>query len=99
MALHETAELPKKRMQFEASQLEYKRLLWLMHVCGLDTNKDLFNNALTIFEWAVNEVGAGRKVGSMDDKEFTALSMPSLRTASHTVPKYRDAVPTNTELV
>lgn len=96
MSLLETNEVPKKRLQFDMPQPEYERLLWLMHACGMTANKDLLNNALTVFEWAVNEVGAGREVGAMDKrtKEFTLLSLPIFDSASEIIPKYRDAVQT-----
>jgi hypothetical protein len=44
----------------------------------LDTYKDLFNNALSLFEWAVEEAEVGRKLISFDeqDKRSRELAMP-----------------------
>lgn len=97
MSLDEGTRAPKRRLAFEMSDSEYKRLLWLMHVCGLESNKDLFNNALTVFEWAANEMAAGRSIGVIDREksEFTPLSHAALDRAAKTIPLYRDAVRTD----
>lgn len=73
----------KTRVQLDLSPIEVERMNWMMEACGIESRKDLFNNALTLMEWVVQEVQAGRKVASFDDKtrERTILSMPILRTA------------------
>lgn len=47
---------------------------------GLATRKDLFNNALTLLNWAVREVRRGRVIASVDEstQRFTELHMPIL---------------------
>lgn len=47
---------------------------------GLATRKDLFNNALTLLNWAVREVKRGRVIASVDEstQRFTELHMPIL---------------------
>lgn len=51
-----------------------------MEEAGFETYKDLFNNSLTLFEWAVNEVKNGKVLGSMDEQneKFRVLVMPFL---------------------
>jgi hypothetical protein len=48
------------------------------------TRKDLFNNALTLFQWAIKAKRAGRMVASVDEQSGTAkeLVMPSLEHVS-----------------
>ena len=47
---------------------------------GLATRKDLFNNALTLLNWAVREVRRGRVIASVDEttQRFTELHIPML---------------------
>jgi hypothetical protein len=55
----------------------------LMEETGLATRKDLFNHALTLFEWAVNERKAGRLVASVDtNNQLKAIVMPPLERAA-----------------
>jgi hypothetical protein len=76
--------LTKTRVQLDLSAAEVERMNWMMKVCGLESRKDLFNNALTLLEWATEEVLAGRKIASFDDetRERRILSMPVLKTAA-----------------
>lgn len=82
--------LPKTRVQLDLSPNEVERMNWMMTVCGLESRKDLFNNALTLLEWAANETAGGRKIASFDDesKERTILSMPVLRAAAVIGPQF-----------
>jgi hypothetical protein len=47
------------------------------------TKKDLLNDALTLFEWAVNERIAGRMIASVDEgqQRYKEVVMPSLERA------------------
>ena len=47
---------------------------------GIKTKKDLINNALTLFEWAVKEIKEGRKIVSLDEKnkKYKEVFMPCL---------------------
>lgn len=80
----------KTRVQLDLSSLEVERMNWMMLVCAMENRKDLFNNALTLLEWAVCEVGQGKKVASFDEKtkERTTLSMPVLSAASFNFGRY-----------
>src|SRR5262245_43114451 len=69
----------KTRVQIDLSPSELGRMNLLMRLADLGTRKDLFNNALSLFEWAVLQVHAGNDVGSIDrtTRELTVLSMPA----------------------
>ena len=68
------------RIQLELTDSQVRDLKTLMQETELDTYKDLFNNSLTLFEWAVNEVKNGKVLGSMDEhnEKFRVLVMPFL---------------------
>lgn len=81
---------PKTRVQLDLSPLEIERMNWMMEVCGIESRKDLFNNSLTLLEWATTEVINSKKIASFDDetRERTILSMPILNTAKILGPRY-----------
>jgi len=68
------------RIQFELSEDRNKELEALMEKTGIRTKKDLFNNALTLLEWAVKEKRSGRIIASVDEREkkFKEIVMPAL---------------------
>jgi metal-responsive CopG/Arc/MetJ family transcriptional regulator len=68
------------RIQFELPEDKVKELEGLMREANISTRKDLFNNALTLFEWAVSEKKAGNSIASVseDRENFKELVMPSL---------------------
>lgn len=68
------------RIQLELPEARVQELKKLMGEAGFETYKDLFNNSLTLFEWAVNEVKNGKVLGSMDEQneKFRVLVMPFL---------------------
>lgn len=63
------------RLQFEVDEAQLAFLTELQQICRLRTKKDLFENAVTLLSWAVNEVHKGNVVGSFGGgvlKEFSA---------------------------
>lgn len=66
-----TLDLPKDRVD-AIDQLAAE--------AGMETRKELFNNALSLLSWAVGEVRRGRNIMSVDDDEGTMrhLTMPFL---------------------
>jgi hypothetical protein len=67
-------EVPKEsrvRIQFDLRENRYDHLKELMGRTGIETNKELFENALTIMEWAVEEASAGNVVGVVDPHSGT----------------------------
>lgn len=61
------------RIQFELTEEKANELTQLMNTIGVSTKKDLFENALTFLEWAVNEIqqDPDRIIGSIKEKEDT----------------------------
>jgi len=88
----------KTRVQLDLRPKELERMNTIMYLADIETRKDLFNHALSLFEWAVGEVRTGKQVGSVDksNREFTILSMPSLASAAVKDQVYQAAVPTGT---
>lgn len=75
----------KTRIQIDLFAKEMERMSWIMYVCDLATRKDLFNTALTMLFWAVNEVRAGREIASIgksDNGDIKVLSMAALDSAA-----------------
>ncbi len=58
--------MKKVKFQFEMLQSNADRLEELAILAGV-TEKEIINNALTVFEWAIKEVQAGRVIGSVDE--------------------------------
>ena len=67
--MNSNAKLLDRRIQFEVLASRLAEIDELMAFCDLKTRKDLFDNAMTFFEWAVHEVMAGRQIASYDSLE------------------------------
>jgi len=74
------------KIQFELPDEKLVELEALQKESRLDTRKDLFNTALTLFEWAVEEVKAGRTIASIDEdnNRYREIVMPALRAVAPT---------------
>lgn len=74
------------KIQFELPDEKLAELEALQKESRLETRKDLFNTALTLFEWAVDEVKAGRSIASVDEenKRYREIVMPALRAVAPT---------------
>lgn len=72
------------RIQLDLAKSRVAELDELAKRCGLKTRKDLINNALTLFEWAVEAVSEGRVIASVDEEseKFREVTLPALRTAA-----------------
>lgn len=68
------------RIQLDIPDDKAKDLEDLMAKTGISTKQDLFNHALTMFEWAVNEKLVGRYIATVDENSQTLkeLRMPTL---------------------
>ncbi len=68
------------RVQLELSEVKIKEIEHLMKELGIVTRKDYFNNALTIFKWAIAERREGRSIASIDNQtsRYRELLMPAL---------------------
>lgn len=67
------------RIQLDLPDDQVAELDKLMEETRLTTRKDLFNNALTLFQWAVKAKKAGRIIASVDENQhIRELVMPSI---------------------
>jgi hypothetical protein len=77
----------KTRVQFDMKDSKLTRLEELMNEAGIETRKDYFNNALSMFEWAIEELKKGRVIGTIDPQTgaYNQLVMPILSGIRRTV--------------
>jgi metal-responsive CopG/Arc/MetJ family transcriptional regulator len=68
------------RIQLELPEEKVKELEELMENAGIKTKKELFNNALTLLEWAIKEKKTGRKIASINEEEdkYKEVVIPGL---------------------
>jgi hypothetical protein len=64
--MNEVVSAKDRRVQFDVLPERIAELDHMMIVCGMNTRKELFDNATTLFEWAVDEVRKGRQIASYD---------------------------------
>lgn len=69
-----------KRLQFEFPIERVNELDAIADETGLKTRVQLFNSALTLFEWAVREREAGRIIAAIDEQtgQYKEFDMPGL---------------------
>jgi len=69
------------RIQLEFPESKVQELKTLMAEADIETYKEIFNNALTLLEWAIAEVKAGRSLASVDEahERYRVLVMPILQ--------------------
>ena len=72
------------RIQLDLDDAGVALLDRLKGATGSKTHKELFNNAITLLEWAVNQRRNGRIVASLDesDENYRELQMPALEYAA-----------------
>jgi len=75
------------RIQLDLPEAQVKELDELMQETKLTTRKDLFNNALTLFQWAVKAKRVRRVIASIDEENGTSkeLVMPALENVQPTI--------------
>ena len=68
------------RLQLDLTKEHLQELEALMKELGISTKKDLFNQAITLLEWAVTERKAGRIIASVDESQdqFKQLLLPAV---------------------
>ena len=98
--LNQMTQPAKTRFQFDVSIDRAEEVKDLLVATGCDTNKDLFNNALTLLEWAVAETSAGNTIASIDHKNdrYRELQMPILNAARKISAKQREATMSHTDI-
>jgi len=72
--------MKKTRIQFDLSEPRLKAMQKLMADLDCGTNKEIFENALTLLEWAAEESANGNTVGvTTKSGEFQRLLFPLLK--------------------
>jgi hypothetical protein len=68
------------RLQLELPTERVNELKALMAETRLQNYKDLVNNALSVFEWAVDEARDGNRIAAVNegDKVYRVLIMPAI---------------------
>lgn len=68
------------RVQLDLTEDRIRELEQLMVKTGVSTRKDVFENALALFEWAVTQAERGRTFGAWDEESetFHEVLMPAL---------------------
>ena len=64
------------RIQLDLPEEQVNVLDELMRETNIATRKELFNNALTLFQWAIKAKRAGRIVASLDVSPSGKLQRP-----------------------
>lgn len=72
------------RIQVEFDENGMRMIEDLKKKTGISTYKDLFNNALALLSWSVEQRENARTIASVDEstKEYRELQMPSLEYAA-----------------
>jgi hypothetical protein len=68
------------RLQLDLTKEHLQELEALMKELGISTKKDLFNQAMTLLEWAVRERKAGRIIASVDEahNQYKQVLLPAV---------------------
>jgi len=68
------------RLQFELTDVQNYGFNTLKKQLGMATKKEVFNTALVLLGWVINQLKEGRKIYSIDEKEqhVKELAMPAL---------------------
>jgi hypothetical protein len=68
------------RIQLDVDDNGVQLLDWLKEKTNSKTQKELFNNAITLLTWAVNQRAQGRIIASLDEQNesYRELQMPAL---------------------
>jgi hypothetical protein len=81
------------RLNFDVSDEQMESLKLLQKNAGLQTMKDLINNSLSVFEWAVEETESGNEIASVNEEAeiYRVLATPSLQHVARKFRKHRPA--------
>ena len=68
------------RIQIDTDESGKQLLNSIKQATGLTTHKDVFNSAITLFEWAIRQRTQGRVIASLDErtKRYKEMTMPAL---------------------
>jgi hypothetical protein len=87
------------RINFEFTEEQVRELKALQQKTGCTSMKDMFNSAMSMLEWSVDETIKGHEIASFDpdSENIRVLVMPILQKASKQ--KEARALSTDAELV
>jgi endonuclease V-like protein UPF0215 family len=75
------------RVQFDVPEKRIEDIEKLQELTCTTTRKDIYENGMTLLEWAVEQVQKGRLIGSRDDSGgFHEVTMPALNYVAKKVP-------------
>lgn len=69
------------RIQFEVEEDKLKEIEELQEAIGARTRTDLFNYALTLLKWALEEEEKGRIIASIDEEagKYKQIEIPRIK--------------------
>ena len=69
-----------KRYQFDAPPVTATRIEEMKELIGARTNGEIFDNALTLLDWAITNAQDNRLIASMseDERSHRLLTMPAI---------------------
>jgi len=87
------------RLQIDTTPATDQLLEELVRITGVGSKKELFNNALTLLDWAVQEHRKGRTIASISEKDgsYRELQMPALTHAARYSEMNGDAAQSHVE--
>jgi hypothetical protein len=79
-----TAKASDKRVQFDVLPERLAEMDQLMAFCDIRTRKDLFDQAMTLFDWAVHEMRNGNEIASYNRRKdnVEVVRLPVLENAA-----------------
>jgi hypothetical protein len=86
-----TVKLADRSVPFDFVPERIGDLNELMVLCDFRTRKDFFDNAMSLFEWAVHEVSRGKEVASYNRTadHIEVVRLPVLEKAARKAKSYR----------
>jgi hypothetical protein len=68
-------------LEFDVSDKEIEKLDEMLKSTNSDSYKSLFNDSLSLFNWAVQHIKAGRVIAAVDEggQKYIEVHMPSLQ--------------------
>ena len=72
----------KARINMVVNRSKLDEIKKLMEIAGVSTQKELFDNALTLVKWSMRQKMQGKEIGALDrENKFKELEMPILEHA------------------
>jgi Arc/MetJ-type ribon-helix-helix transcriptional regulator len=83
------------RIQLEISENKRKQIKTLIEKADFKTYSELFNNAVTLLQWSIQQIEAGRSILSVDQEsgKERELLMPFLQHVEQSAGKEVELVP------